>query len=42
MPTWIQRLKFFLGWNEKYKAPFAEYVPEVNTHVCKRECIEDD
>jgi len=26
MPTWIQRLKIFLGWNEKLKAPM-QYLP---------------
>lgn len=27
MPTWIQRLKIFLGWNEKLKAAM-HYQPE--------------
>jgi len=30
MPTWIQRLKFFLGWNEKYKNPNLDEVKDLN------------
>ena len=28
LSSWIQRLKYFLGWNEKYKAPIHQYLPE--------------
>jgi hypothetical protein len=39
LPSWIQRLKYFLGWNEKYKAPIEGYIAEKTYHpsICEEE-----
>jgi len=33
MPTWMQRLKFFLGWNEAFK------YPECKTRMSAKEIL---